>query len=103
LAKQTQLSSVELDNLGTTRTNKDLTQELLLLAEETRAWKKEDISDTRAREQVEQLERDVAVKRARWRIVKSVVAGMIVGCGIDWASDPDLVSLVLEDDDPATD
>jgi hypothetical protein len=76
----------------------ELTQELLVLSEEATAWKKEDVRNPESRAQIEDAENSLRIKRARWRIMKSVLSGIIVGSGVDWASDETLLSLVLDEE-----
>ncbi|KAB2576588.1 hypothetical protein BFW01_g2885 [Lasiodiplodia theobromae] len=55
--------------------------------------------DHKLRDQLVEAERDAARARRRWRSMKGVVAGMVVGSGVDWAEDEALRELVLEDED----
>jgi len=53
------------------------------------------------RAKVEEL--DVASKQSkqRWRIMKNTASAVVVGSGVDWARDPKLLEIVLDDDDEA--
>jgi len=40
------------------------------------------------------------VKRAKseWRVMKGLIGGIIVGSGVDWAADQELIEIVAEED-----
>lgn len=59
----------------------------------------EDVQDERMRKRLEEVDVSIAEKRREWRLMKSLVAGIIVGSGVDWAADEKLVELVLDDED----
>jgi len=80
------------------RQNVELATEMLALAEEAKKQKKEDIADPRARRQLEELEAAMKLSRQRWRIMKGTASATVVGSGIDWARDPKLLEIVLDDD-----
>ena len=46
----------------------------------------------------EEREREGEARR-RWRVMKSVVRGVVVGSGVDWAGDEKLTGLVLDEED----
>ena len=50
-------------------------------------------------DRLEKLKSDTRIAKKRWRIMKSLMAGMVVGSGINWAIDPRLKSLVLDEDE----
>ena len=80
------------------RENAELSSTMLALVEEANTQKKEDITDSKLRLQLDELERDVKTSRQRWRIMKGTASGTIVGSGVDWARDPKLLEIVLDDD-----
>ena len=57
------------------------------------------LQNPQLRSRLEQLDEEAATARTRWRIIKSVVAGVVVGSGIDWAADETLLKLVIDDED----
>ena len=93
------LAATEKSNLSANETNKELAQTLLGLAEEMKSQSTEEIEDLRLRTQLQELDSRVQMARRRWRIMKSVVAGMVVGSGINWANDAMLRELVMDDED----
>ncbi|CAH0049738.1 unnamed protein product [Clonostachys solani] len=63
--------------------------------------KKGQQDDSAAQEALREFEGALAASRRRWRVIKGVTSGLIVGSGIDWARDDRLRDIVLdpEDDD----
>jgi Centromere protein H (CENP-H) len=51
------------------------------------------------RGRIESEEGAVKKARAEWRVMKGVVGGVVVGSGVDWASDETLCELVMEAED----
>ncbi|OCL08197.1 hypothetical protein AOQ84DRAFT_376979 [Glonium stellatum] len=93
------LATAEKNNLAANEKNKELAQTLFALAEEMKSQSTEEIEDPNLRAQLQELDSRVRMARRRWRIMKSVVAGMVVGSGINWASDATLRELVMDDED----
>ena len=93
------LAVAEKRNLSANEKNKELAQTLLALAEEMRSQSTDEIEDPKLRAQLQELDSRVRMARRRWRIMKSVVAGMVVGSGINWANDAMLRELVMDDED----
>jgi hypothetical protein len=89
---------VESEHAINTRENVELSSRMLALAEEANTQKKEDITDSKLRLQLDELEQDVKKSRQRWRIMKGTASGTIVGSDVDWARDPKLLEIVLDDD-----
>jgi hypothetical protein len=48
-------------------------------------------------EEWEAAERDEREARRKWRIMKGLVAGVVVGSGVQWVEDEELVELVLDE------
>ncbi|KAK8246886.1 hypothetical protein HDK90DRAFT_24130 [Phyllosticta capitalensis] len=51
------------------------------------------------KEELEAAEREMRDARRRWRVMKGVAAGVVVGSGVDWAEDEGLRGLVMGADD----
>lgn len=103
ISNQIQSSREELmresnENIVTGRKNIELATEMLALAEEANSQGKENIQDPDVRAQLDELEGAMKNSRQRWRIMKNTASAVIVGSGIDWARDPKLLALVLDDD-----
>lgn len=93
-----ELNQVQTEYIVTSRKNAELAATMIALAEEASARKKEDISDPKARQQLEKLEESLKVSKRRWRIMKGTVSATIVDSGVDWARDPKLLEIVLDDE-----
>lgn len=93
------LAAAEKSNLSANEKNKELAQTLLALAEEIKSQSTEEIEDPKLRAQLQELDSRIQMARRRRRIMKSVVAGMVVGSGINWANNAMLRELVMDDED----
>jgi type VI protein secretion system component VasA len=93
------LATLERESIQAIAENKELAREMLKLANELKAEKVEEVEDARIRKQLEKLEDEVKKARTEWRVMKSLVAGVVAGSGVDWAKDPKLLSLVLDEED----
>lgn len=82
-------------------TNRSLTMTLLTLAKKVQARQEEVAKDARFGAQIEELRQDAAKARQRWRMMKSVVAALVVGSGVDWAGDENLRDLVVDEENEA--
>lgn len=92
------LSDVEVENLQLHRENKALVQELLSLTKDDESWR-ERLEDAELKAQLDQVRIDYKKSKAKWDTMKSVASAIVVGSGVDWADDEDLVSLVLDETD----
>jgi len=92
------LKNVESEHMVTARKNAELATMMLALAEEADTKRKEDIDDPKARQQLDELEVKMKTGRQRWRIMKETASATIAGSGIDWARDPKLLEIVLDND-----
>ncbi|GME63510.1 uncharacterized protein LTHEOB_3920 [Neofusicoccum parvum] len=59
----------------------------------------DEITDANLRAQLLEAEKDATAARRRWRSVKGVAAGVVVGSGVDWAGEEGLRRLVMEDEE----
>ncbi|KAI9890950.1 MAG: hypothetical protein M1814_003451 [Vezdaea aestivalis] len=88
--------AADAERMTVTATNRELSETLLSLTSELSPVKKEDIDDPNLRSQIDELEEKMRTNRSRWRIMKNVMSGIIVGSGIDWARNDQLRELVLD-------
>lgn len=93
------LSTAEQGNIGAHERNRELSETLLTLANEIKTQSTEDIEDTQLRDRVKIVEKQVKDSRRRMRNLKGMLAGMIVGSGINWAENEALRELVMEDEE----
>ncbi|OCK86218.1 hypothetical protein K432DRAFT_412745 [Lepidopterella palustris CBS 459.81] len=98
-SSSTALAATEKSNIMANEKNKELAQTLLALAEKMKTQSVEEIDNEKLRAQLQELENRMRMSRRRWRIMKSIVSGMIVGSGINWAEDEVLRDLVMDDED----
>lgn len=92
------LSAAEQANVAANQKNRELSETLLALAEEMKTQSTEDIEEPRLREKVKAVEKDVKEARRRMRTLKGILSATIVGSGINWAADPVLRELVMDDE-----
>ncbi|KAE8452373.1 hypothetical protein EG329_001073 [Mollisiaceae sp. DMI_Dod_QoI] len=92
------LIQVQTEHIATTSKNAELAVTMIALAEDANTQKKEDINDPRARQQLDELEQSLRVSKRRWRVMKGTASATVVGSGIDWARDPNLFEIVLDDE-----
>jgi hypothetical protein len=89
---------VESEHMITAQKNVELATHMLALADQAKE-QKEDIADPRLRAKVEDLDAAMRASRQRWRILKGTASATIAGSGVDWARDPKLLEIVMDDDD----
>ena len=99
LLKET--ATLSADNIRAMERNRSLTATLLTLAKKVQARQDEVSRDARFGAQLDELRQDAATARQRWRIMKSVVAALVAGSGIDWAGDDNLRDLVVDEENEA--
>ncbi len=92
-------SAAEIELLRTMEQNRALTTTLLGLSNMMQAQREEAMADPRLSMQVEQVRADTNISKKRWRIMKSVVAAVVAGSGVDWAHSDTLRALVLDSED----
>lgn len=85
--------------LQLSRQNVDLAAQVLDLAGEAEKRKAAAIEDAEQAEQIAQLEQEVKASRQRWRVMKATASAIVAGSGVDWASDEQLRSIVLDEDE----
>ena len=92
------MTTVESEHIAVARHNVELAGTMLALADEAKTQREGDINDPKLRQQLYELEDDIKISRQRWRIMKGTASATISGSGVDWARDPDLLAIVLDDD-----
>jgi hypothetical protein len=98
LAAKDALIDVEVEHISAARNNKELAAKMIDLANQADNQKTEDVKDAKLRNQLEELESSVKISRSRWRIMKGTASAVVAGSGVDWARDPVLRELVLDND-----
>lgn len=96
IATLKKLSTVEVENLQLHEKNQELVRELLELTKDDDSWR-EQLDDPELKQQLAELETDHKKSKAKWEIMKSVASAIVVGSGVNWAEDEDLMALVLDE------
>lgn len=94
-----ELTKAERGNAIANEKNRELTQTLLALAEETKSEKNEVVQDPKLRSKLEGLDAQIRASRREWRTMKGITAAVIAGSGVDWARDDTLRDLVMDDEE----
>ncbi|KAF9766856.1 hypothetical protein IL306_000687 [Fusarium sp. DS 682] len=91
-------TTAQSNTLRKSRENASSAGELLELAEQVKLKKRVPPNSKMMQEQ-EKLEADLTASKQRWRVMKGVASGIIVGSGIDWVRDDELQDVVLDPED----
>ena len=90
------LTATQSDTLRKSRQNVTSAAELFELAEEAKQKKTVPRNNSKMMQEQEKLEADVKTSKQRWRVMKGVAGGIIVGSGIDWLREDELRDVVLD-------
>lgn len=90
------LSEVQSKTLHISRDNVAMTSELLELAEAANHRKFGTSTGSELEMEMEQARQEVKESRQRWKVIKGTLSAVIVGSGIAWAQDQDLLEMVLD-------
>lgn len=66
------------------------------MADQAKLKKRVNPNNSKMMEEQERLEADVKASKQRWRVMKGVAGGIIVGSGVDWVQDDELRDAVLD-------
>ncbi|KAG9232910.1 centromere protein H (CENP-H)-domain-containing protein [Amylocarpus encephaloides] len=97
LTTKQDLLRVETEHIATTRRNAEFAGQMQRLAKDADTQRRDHIP-RKAQRQLDELDSDVKYSQRRWRMMKGVAGGTIVGSGIDWARDTGLLGIVLDDE-----
>ncbi|KAM0353585.1 hypothetical protein ACHAPU_001597 [Fusarium lateritium] len=89
-------ATTQSDTLRKSRQNVAAAAELFELAEQAKLKKRVPPGNSKMVQEQERLEEGVQTSKQRWRVMKGVAAGIIVGSGIDWVRDDELRDVVLD-------
>ena len=93
------MSTAEADRTRSIEYNQGLAPSVITLAQEMELARDDAIAQSAFTEQLAEAQQDAGEAKRRWRIMKSVVVAVIVGSGVDWASNEALRDLVLDNED----
>jgi len=94
-----QYSGLEAEIMKLNGENQALASQLLKLTDALKDQTVEELDDPRLTAELEGLDETIKKARRRWRVMKSLVAGVVVGSGVEWSRRPELLELVLDDED----
>ena len=92
-------TSAEADNLKSLQRNRTLTATLQDLSTNFHDQQHKAVGASGLSAQLEQAREETAVAKKRHRIMKSVLAAVIAGSGVDWARNDSLRDLILDEED----
>ncbi|KAF2457903.1 centromere protein H (CENP-H)-domain-containing protein [Lineolata rhizophorae] len=95
----TELLTSRKENRELNEANAQLARTVLDLADSLKPQEISQIEDATLRGELQQVEAKLKESRRVWRVMKSVVSGIIVGSGVNWTMDDDLRELVMDDED----
>jgi hypothetical protein len=98
-AAHARTTAAEREIVSVNTQNQKLARAMVELAEHLKEESTEAIEDAAMRAKLEELDKQVSAARREWRTVKSLVAGIVAGSGVDWTGDPKLLELVIDDED----
>ena len=96
---QHRFAALEAEVVKVNEENRALAATLVDITDRMKDQTVEELDDARLRARLEGLDEEIRSARRRWRIMKSLVKGIVVGSGAEWAKRPDLLEVVLDDED----
>ncbi|MCJ1424322.1 hypothetical protein MMC29_002209 [Sticta canariensis] len=90
------LTIVKAQNIEAMAKNRELTAALVELTHNMAEHRVSAINESKLGPQLEILREDVRTARKQWKLLKSVVAAVIVGSGVDWARNDELRRVVID-------
>lgn len=93
------LGSTQTENIKAMQRNQELSSTLVELTSQLKEQDVEQINDVEIRKQLERLLSDMKETKKQNRIMKSVVAAVVVGSGVDWVHDDELRDLAMDSED----
>lgn len=94
-----EISRAKSENISTAESNRELAASVVTLSSAVQSSKSAALQELHFKAKLDKLLDDTAIAKKRWRVMKSVVAAVVAGSGVDWAGDDFLRQLVLDDDD----
>ena len=93
------MTKTQVEARRATRANVELAEHVFDLAEQVKRKKGSRPDDPKVLRDIEKLEGDVKASGQRWRVIKGVASGVVVGSGVDWARNATLCDIVLDPED----
>jgi hypothetical protein len=98
LTARKELVRIETEHVLISRQNAELAAQMIALAKDADTQKRDNMP-RKAQIELAEMDANVKLSRQRWRIMKGTASGTIVGSGVDWARDPELLEIVLDNDE----
>lgn len=93
------LTRIETENITASEKSRHLGAFLVDLTEQIKVHRSTAINGSNLADQAEQCKLNHEMAKRNWRTMKSVVAAIIAGSGINWARDSQLKKLVLDEEE----
>ena len=96
-------TAIEAADLKAGDHNRFLSASISALSSEIEQWKQEVRGTERFKPRLIEVNEEAQTARERHRIMKNTVSAVVAASGVDWARDPELLNLVMDDDDAEED
>lgn len=93
------LTMTKSQNIMALEKNRKLTATLMEVTSHMKAQRVSAINESKLRTQLEKFQDDSKIAKKRWKIMKSLVAAVIVGSGVDWARNEELRQVVIDEEE----
>ena len=87
------------DNLQATQHNRTLAARLFELVDSADGAQVRELGDVGLGSELQSAQAEAKEQRKRYRLIKSLLGGVVVSSGVDWARDDQLRSHVLDGED----
>lgn len=89
---------LEAQNIRLIEKNRELSSSMVEITDQIREQQSNAINSSDLGDRLKTLQSETKLAKKRWRIMKSLVAGTVVGSGINWANDETLKTLVIDEE-----
>ena len=96
---QQRFATLEAEVVKLNEENRVLAGTLVEITDRMKGQTVDELDDARLTARLEGLDDEIGSARRRWRVMKSLVKGVVVGSGVEWAKRPDLLEVALDDED----
>jgi hypothetical protein len=95
----TKATAAEQEVILVNANNQQLARKMLDLVKTAEDERAEPLANPSVQEELNELDRGIRDARRDWRVIKSVISGIVVGSGVEWATNTELLGLVLDEDE----
>lgn len=93
------LTKTEVQNIQAKEKNQESASQLMNLTDQIRLQQSTAMNEAKLNRRLEILKADTKIAKKRWRIMRSVVAAVIVGSGINWACHDEWKDFVIDEEE----